>query len=235
MILAITQARFGSKRLPGKVLREIDGKPVLQIHLERLKRSKMIDRIVVATTFEPEADSILSVAQKMGISTFQGSTTDVLERYYTCAVENDPKYIVRVTSDCPLIDPAEIDNLVNFFLRSASDYGTNSFKPTFPDGVDVEIFTLECLKKTHQSATSPEDREHVSPYMLRNSTLSGAGIFNGCSYAEPFDFFNYRLTLDTQTDFDNIRVLIENLGDKKGWKEYVEFIDKNIDLFDNIK
>ena len=235
MILAITQARFGSTRLPGKVLKEVRGKTMLQIHLERLKASKKLDQIMVATTFEPEAGEIVRIADEMGVRTFKGSTLNVLERYYKCASQIKPEYVVRITSDCPLIDPQEIDYLIDGFLNGKYDYASNGMNPTFPDGMDAEIFTFSALEKAYHNASLPEDMEHVTSYIWKNSTFWGGTLFKSFNYHGQLDFSCYRLTLDTPNDFDNIRILIEHLGDRKTWREYVNFVDQNPHLFINIK
>jgi spore coat polysaccharide biosynthesis protein SpsF (cytidylyltransferase family) len=235
MILAITQARFGSSRLPGKVLKEVNGKTMLQIHLERLKRSSKIDRIIVATTFEPEAKRIISVAKENDVESFKGPTNDVLERYYLCALSIQPKIVVRITSDCPLIDPEIIDAVVGSFLEGKYDFASNGMKPTFPDGTDVEVFTFQTLEDAFRNATLYEEREHVTPYMEKNSSFFGKSIFKSLNYEQKENYSGYKFTLDTQNDFENLTILINQIGDKSSWRDYVSFVDKNPKLFKNIK
>src|SRR6185295_7583993 len=131
-IIAITQARFGSSRLPGKILKEIKGKSLLQIHLERAQRSKLIDRLIVATTEEPESEVIFSIADKLKLKSYKGSLNDVLDRYYQVAKNENPDYVVRITSDCPLIDAAVMDKVIEKCISGQYDYCSNTLIPTFP-------------------------------------------------------------------------------------------------------
>lgn len=229
-ILAITQARVGSTRLPGKVLKTIGSKTLLEIHLNRILQSKLIDKLKVATTKEPDACNIIAIANKLGVESFCGSLDDVLERFYLAALPENPEYIVRLTSDCPLIDPVEIDKVIEKYLSGNYDYASNTLEPTFPDGIDVEIFKFSVLEKAYKDATLKSDREHVTPYIWRNSSTKGGIIFKSLSIKGEEDFSKYRLTVDTPEDFNLIENLINHLGINKGWLEYVDYLNKHPEL-----
>jgi spore coat polysaccharide biosynthesis protein SpsF (cytidylyltransferase family) len=226
-IIAVTQARYGSTRLQGKVLKEIQGMTLLDIHLERILQSKKITKLKIATTNEDKAEKIIEIATKHHIETYKGSIDDVLERFYFCLKNEKPDYVVRITSDCPLIDPMIIDKVISVCLSSDYDYVSNTLIPTYPDGMDVEVFKFSALEKAYNEATLKSDREHVTPYIWRNSSVKGGKLFSSFNVANKYDYSNYRLTVDTLEDFQVIRALIESNGINKGWKEYINFLDKN--------
>jgi spore coat polysaccharide biosynthesis protein SpsF len=226
-IVAITQARYGSSRLKAKVLRKINEDTILDIHLKRIKKSKLINEIVVATTDEAESDLIVEIANKNKVLSYKGSVNDVLDRFYQASKLVKPDIIVRITSDCPLIDANEIDKVINQLLISKCDYVSNTMQPTLPDGMDAEVFTFKALEKAHAEATLKSDREHVTPYIWRNSTFKGGNLFVSQNVFNDKDYSNYRLTIDNEEDFLVIKELVETLGINCNWKEYVEFLDKN--------
>lgn len=229
-ILAITQARYGSSRFPGKILKEIDGKSLLEIHLERISKCKLISKIKVATTNEPDADRIEKCCNKLKIDLYKGSLDDVLERFYFAAIEEDPDYIVRLTSDCPLIDPEVIDNVISFTIENDCDYGSNTLNPTYPDGIDVEVFKHSALKAAYEDATLKSDREHVTPYVWRNSSYKGGKIFKSMSYENIEDYSSLRLTVDKLEDFLVIEKLVKELGINKSWKDYVRYLESHNEI-----
>ncbi|MGD1003084.1 MAG: glycosyltransferase family protein [Minisyncoccia bacterium] len=229
-IVAITQARVGSTRLPEKVLKTIGGKTLLQIHLERTLRSKRISKLKVATTKETGSEAIVAIADTLGVGSFQGPTDDVLARFYLCALPENPDYVVRLTADCPLIDPHEIDKVIDACVTGDYDYASNTLEPTFPDGVDVEVFKFSALKKAYQEATLKSDREHVTPYIRRNSSAKGRNLFRSASVKNDKDFSKYRLTVDTQEDFDLIENIILHVGLDKRWLDYVNYLDENPEI-----
>lgn len=226
-IVAITQARYGSTRLPAKVLKEVNGLSLLEIHVKRILKSELISKLIIATTKEPGAEHILAIAKKAQVPVFQGSTEDVLDRFYQAALPEQPDYVVRVTSDCPLIDPVEIDRVIRACVSSGADYVSNTLIPTFPDGVDCEVFKFEALEKAFLEATLKSDREHVTPYIWRNSSVKGGSIFKSGSIENPEDYSAYRITVDTQEDFEVIKQLLEALGPDKSWKEYIDYLDRH--------
>jgi spore coat polysaccharide biosynthesis protein SpsF len=234
-ILLITQARISSSRLPGKVTKEISGTTLLGLHLSRIKKSKNISKIIVATTFEQNVESIIQIAEKLGIECFQGSTNDVLDRFYKAAMIYNPDYIVRVTSDCPLLDSELIDNVVNFALNSKMDYCSNSIIESFPDGQDVEVFTFESLKQAWLQAKLLSDREHVTPFILNNSNLRGNSLFSAINYNSKYNYSNVRMTVDEAEDFNCINTLVNDLGIELSWIDYANYILKNSAKFNNQK
>lgn len=227
-ISIISQARFGSSRLPGKVLMKIRDSTLLGIHLKRLKKVNVDYSIIVATTNEFEAEEIISIAQKEGCLYFRGSLNDVLDRYYHASLIIPSNYIVRVTSDCPLIDPILVRNVIQYAIDNDYSYCMTSEK--FPDGVDVEVFKTEELKEAFFNAKLPSEREHVTPYIRSKCKLNGTyGEFE-CIEGE---FGNVRMTVDEKSDFINLKFLIDNLGLELSWLDYAKFITTNYNLFDN--
>ena len=229
-ILAITQARYGSSRLPGKILKTIAGKTLLEIHLTRILQSKRISKLKIATTVEEGADKIIAIGEKLGVNSYKGSLDDVLERFYFAALPENPDYLVRLTSDCPLIDPREIDKVIDACISNDVDYASNTLTPTFPDGIDAEVFKFSALKKAYEKATVKSDREHVTPYIWRNSTEKGGSVFTSVNVSNPHDFSKYRITVDTDKDFAVMQKLVEELGIDKPWQDYISFLDNNEDV-----
>jgi spore coat polysaccharide biosynthesis protein SpsF len=227
-ITIITQARFGSSRLPGKVLKKISNSTLLGIHLKRLKKTSFDHSIIVATTSEIESDAIISIAKEENCLYFKGSTDDVLERFYQASLMTDSSHIVRVTSDCPLIDPILVSKVIQYAVENDFNYCMTS--EGFPDGVDVEVFKTEELKEAYFNAKLISEREHVTPFIRNKSKLNG-------SYGEfqcvEGDFGGVRMTVDEQSDFETIEVLVENLGIDKSWNVYANYIISNLNLFDN--
>lgn len=223
-ILAITQARIGSTRLPAKILKEINGVSLLEIHLQRILKSRFITKLKVATTTEPDTYKIMDIAEKMGVETYQGSINDVLDRFYQTAQPETPDYVVRLTSDCPLIDPNVIDQVIARCLETNCDYASNVLTPTFPDGMDVEVFKFSALEKAFKEATLTSDREHVTPYIWRNSTERGGDLFTSINVANPDDYSEFRITVDTQEDFSLVENLISSIGVDQPFEAYVKFM-----------
>jgi spore coat polysaccharide biosynthesis protein SpsF len=224
-IVAITQARFASTRLPGKVLLKIGNDTVLDVHLRRIKRAKLIDQVVVATTLEPEADEIVHIAQANSCAYSRGSLDDVLDRFYQACKEGHPDLVVRLTSDCPIIDPDYIDDLVRQFQKQKVDYASNSLRPTLPDGMDAEIFTFAALEEAWKLAKKKSEREHVTPY-IRES-----GRFQVLSVEYQPDLSNYRLTLDTSEDLALLQALVAACGPDANLKTYIDYLKAHPEIF----
>lgn len=231
-IIAVTQARYGSTRLPAKVLKEVGNETLLDVHLNRLSKAKNISKLIVATTVEPQSYVIEGIAHAHGLDCYKGSIDNVLERFYEAVVSENPDYIVRITSDCPLIDPKVVDKVIEKCVNNNYDYCSNTLFPTFPDGVDVEVFKFSSLKRAYEEATLKSDKEHVTPYIWRNSTAKGGSLFRSYNYTNPVDFSSYRITVDTQEDFDVIKELIEALGTEQDWKTYISYLDSHPDIKD---
>lgn len=222
--ILITQARTGSSRLPGKVLKEIGGKSLLQIHLERLKKCTKVSEIIVATTIN-QADSIIfDKAIEWGFSASRGSEADVLDRFYQAVKFKKADWIVRVTSDCPLIDPVLVDHVIEFVQKNDKDYGSNGLIENFPDGQDVEVFKFTALEQAWKNAKLLSEREHVTPYIRNNSDYKGGNLFSAINFACESDFSKIRMTVDEMRDFELIEILVNELGVEKTWLEYVNYI-----------
>lgn len=225
--ILITQARTGSTRLPGKVLKEINGKSLLQIHLERLKKCKSVSEIIVATTTNSEDQVIYDKVIEWGFTSSRGSESDVLDRFYQAVKDKNADWIVRVTSDCPLIDPVLVDNVIDFVHSNKKDYGANILIENFPDGQDIEVFKFSALEAAWRNAKLISEREHVSPYIRNNSDFKGGDLFSAINYPCDFDFSKIRMTVDESNDFELIRILINDLGTDKTWLEYTNYIIQN--------
>jgi len=205
MIGCIIQARTGSTRLPGKIMMKInDHDTVLSFGIKQVKFSKIIDEIVIATTDLSEDQLIFDYMKKLNISCFRGKSKDVLDRYYQCAKKFSFSTIVRITSDCPLIDPTIIDEIVSNFLKNNKyDYLSNVHPiRTSPDGTDVEVFSFESLEKAWKEAQKPSEREHVTPYLYTDNNFR-VGTFNNFQ-----DHSEFRWTVDYKEDLDLIRKIV---------------------------
>jgi spore coat polysaccharide biosynthesis protein SpsF len=223
----ITQARTGSTRLPGKVLMEVNNTPLLKIHLDRLSKSRNVDKIIVATTRNEEDDIIERIGKEWGYEVYRGSENDVLDRYYQTVKNLNPKWIVRVTSDCPLIDPILVDKVIEITKAENKDYGSNVIDETFPDGQDVEVFKFSALEKAWNEANKLSEREHVTPFIRNNSDLKSGNLFSAISYKNKTDYSKIRMTVDEQKDYELINKIITDLGSEQSWLYYTEYIIKN--------
>jgi spore coat polysaccharide biosynthesis protein SpsF (cytidylyltransferase family) len=229
-ILAITQARIGSTRLPEKILKTINGESLLEIHLKRILKSSLITKLKVATTIEPDAEKIVTVCKRLGIEVNKGSINNVLERFYETALPENPDWVVRLTSDCPLIDAVEIDRVIKYAIDNDFDYASNALKPTYPDGIDTEVFKFSALQKAMKEATLTSELEHVTPYIQKNSSFNGGHLFTSGCVMNDVDYSELRLTVDTLEDFQVIEKLVELLGSDKPWIEYVKAMEKHPDI-----
>lgn len=229
-IIAITQARIGSSRLPAKILKKIGNSTLLDIHLKRILQSKLISKLIVATTIEEGSEQIVQIAKKYGIETYKGSVENVLDRFYNSVKTEAPDYVVRLTSDCPLIDHRVIDMIIKTCISSEYDYVSNTLLPTFPDGVDVEVFRFSALEKAFKEAKLKSDKEHVTPYIWRNSTVKGGKIFKSYNFTNATDCSSYRITVDTFEDFIVISKLVEVLGENKKWEDYINYLNHHPEI-----
>ncbi len=204
-ILAIIQARMGSSRLPDKVLKKIMEKPVLWHVIDRVSKSRLINEVIVATTYQREDLAIVEYCASRGIRVFAGSDNDVLDRYYQVAKLLRPDHIVRITADCPLHDPAVIDMVIQKHLDLDNDYTSNTLEETFPDGLDCEVFKFSALEQAWKNAKLASEREHVTPYLKKGKQ------FKKYSIKDSVDHSQYRWTLDTDRDFVFIVRIFEEL------------------------
>lgn len=207
-VLIIMQARMGSTRLPGKVLKEVRGKPLMHYEVERLRRVSLARQLVIATTTHLKDQPVIDYCLGANIPFFRGSEEDVLNRYYCTAREFGADVIVRVTADCPLIDPEVVDQVIHFYLENYPqyDYVSNTLERTFPRGMDVEVFSFPGLSEAEQQAQNPVEREHVTPFFYRYPNKFHLGSIKNIT-----DQSRYRLTVDTPEDFELIRRILEVL------------------------
>jgi spore coat polysaccharide biosynthesis protein SpsF len=210
MIATIIQARMGSTRLPGKVLKNLAGKPVLWHIVNRVKLSMLSEMVLVATTTNPEDDIIQSACNTWGIPVFRGSSDDVLQRYcdavkYLEAGRSKVDYIIRITGDCPLIDPTIIDEVVRVALSEKYDYVSNTDPPTFPDGLDVEVFSRSALFTACKNATLISEHEHVTPHIRKSEDFRKFNVT--CQK----DLSGLRWTLDNEEDYVFIKKIYDDL------------------------
>jgi spore coat polysaccharide biosynthesis protein SpsF len=232
-VLLITQARIGSTRLPGKVLLPIGEETLLSVHLKRLRDCTTINQIVVATTFEDGVEGLIDICIKADVDFYQGSLEDVLDRFYQASIEYRPDWVVRVTSDCPLLDPGVVDQVVRKAIERDVDYCANIITEDFPDGQDVEVFKLSALERAWNEATLKSEREHVTPFIRNNSDLKGGELFTAYDVKCHSNFNTIRMTVDEKADLIAIRRLIDELGISSTWEEYVEYIIKHSESIGN--
>lgn len=216
-----------STRLPGKVLADLAGKPLLERMISRLRQSVRLANIVVATTTNKTDDPVVDCAKRLGVEVFRGDETDVLGRIHSAAksVHADP--IVRLTADCPMADPAIIDAALDLFIQSGADYVSNCNRRTFPDGFDVEVISAVALDVADREARSPVLREHVTPYIRGNRSDLGCGTFRRADLIGPAELGHIRLTVDTNEDLEFVRFLFERLPDDFGWRDAVDLAMQN--------
>ncbi len=226
----IVQARSGSTRLPGKILKKVNDKTLLEYGIERIQKAKKIKEVIIATTVNEKDDVIAQIAKKNGIKYFRGSEADVLARYYYAAKKYAVENVIRITSDCPLIDPDIIDLSIDNYERNECDILTNvpndGQKLTYPRGMDVEIFSFEWLEEAFYKAKENYEREHVTPYLYTN-------VKDVYYDKAPKDYSQYRLTLDTKEDLDVITQVIQTLynPDKTfHLQDIIHFLDLNPDV-----
>jgi glutamate-1-semialdehyde 2,1-aminomutase len=205
-VLAILQARVSSSRLPGKVLRHMVGRPMLQLQIERVRRAALIDTLVVATSDEPADDALAELCRRLEVECFRGSLRDVLDRFYQAAAPRAPDHVVRLTGDCPLADAAVIDLVIRTHLDTGSDYTSNALQPTFPDGLDVEVCRFPALARAWKEAELPSEREHVTLYLEQHPEL-----FRLQAVTTSPDRSHLRWTVDEPADFEFVTKVFENL------------------------
>jgi len=209
-IVAIIQARMGSTRLPGKVLLDIVGKPMLWHIVNRLRYSKLINRIVVGTSINKKDDLIENFCKEYKIDFYRGSEEDVLDRYYQTAKVFEANIIIRITADCPLIDPEIVDLVIKNHIKTNSDYTSNTIKRTFPRGLDAEVFNFDSLKRVCRNATEPYQREHVTVYFYENPQL-----FKVYNVENNIDISYLRWTVDEDRDLLFVREIYKRLYSEK--------------------
>ena len=226
--IAIVQARMGSTRFPNKVMRPILGVPMIELLLNRLSKAGKVDKIILATSAGPRNQSLVEHVRGLGYEVFQGSEADVLDRFYRAAQPYNPDAVVRITGDCPLVDPEVVDAVITNFQIAGVDYVSNVVPPTFPDGLDCEVFSFRALERAAQEAKDPAHREHVTPY-LRES-----GQFSTSNVASETDCSQERWTVDEPEDMEVVASIFAYFAPRIdfGWKEVMELKNSEPELLD---
>lgn len=225
-IVAIIQARMGSSRLPNKILLDLAGEPMLVRVVNRCQRAKTLHEVVIATTTKQADEAIIEVSAERGWSCFHGSEDDVLDRYYCAALQYQADVIVRITSDCPLIEPEIVDRVVQEFLdlQPGVDYASNIFpRRTFPRGLDTEVMRFDVLEQAWHKEDNPAWREHVTPYIQHNLDLFQIhGVINKVNYSY------MRWTVDTPEDLAFVRRIYDHFGyDRFSWREVLTVLEQH--------
>lgn len=221
-VVAIIQARMGSTRLPGKMMKSILGKPVIEYVFDRVRPSRLLDEVWLATTTEPEDETLVAWAELNNIPYFRGSVNDVLDRYYETARLAKADVVVRITGDCPLADYKVIDEVVGQYLSNypAFDYVCNTQPPTFPDGLDVEVFSFKALEKAWKEAQLTSEREHVTPYIWKHPEL-----FKIKNIRNDIDLSALRWTLDTPEDLTLINLVLTEVQKEKMYVHFERILE----------
>ena len=227
-VAAIVQARMGSTRLPGKVLLDLAGRSVLARVVERLRRAGLVDEILVATTDSSPDDRIVEECGRHSVAVFRGQEDDVLDRYYRAAKSIAAEVVVRITSDCPLIDPEVTDETIRRFLAQRPDFASNCrLIRKYPRGLDTEVMTARALEQAWREADQDYQRVHVTPYIYENPAK-----FKLLSVAADQDYSRHRWTIDTQEDLDLARAIYDRLGANGDflWRDVLALVERNPEL-----
>tara|TARA_B100000780_G_scaffold193534_1_gene136411 strand:- start:571 stop:1302 length:732 start_codon:yes stop_codon:yes gene_type:complete len=230
MISAIIQARVSSTRLPNKVFADIKGKPLLWHVVDRLKKSIYLDNIIIATTDNIADDLIQDWASENKISCFRGSESNVLKRYYDTAKKNNSTTIVRITADDPFKDYKIMDNVINEFISQRVDFACNNFPPTYPEGLDVEVFSFSALKTAYENSFSDFEKEHVTQYFYKNTN-----DFKIVSIKNDTNLSNLRWTIDTQEDLEMTRKIYNKFTNNKSiylMKDILKILIENPEILE---
>ncbi len=228
--IGLIQARVSSSRLPGKVLADLGGMPMILFMVARVRRAKMLDRVVVVTSEEASDDPLAQVLVDAGVDCFRGALDDVLDRFACAASHYGAAIVIRLTGDCPLIDPRLIDAVVEGLIASGVDYASNVAPPTYPDGMDVEAFTMAALLQAHGAATLRSDREHVTPWLRRASNGTRCH-----AVGSPLDGSSIRLTVDYPDDMTLVRKVVALVDDPRDFDlfDIYRVIDANPHLLEH--
>lgn len=217
--IALIQARMSSSRFPGKVLEPLADMPMLAFMVERARRARRLDQVVVLTSTDPSDDALADMLVGSDIPMFRGALDDVLDRYASAAASLNPEVIVRLTGDCPLVDPAVVDQVVALLLDTGSDYASNIDPPSYPDGLDVEAFSRTALERAARGARAPAEREHVTLWMRS----AGAALRRACLHS-PVDASHIRLTVDYPDDLEVVRKIVVALGGAPQHGDYYDIL-----------
>jgi len=227
--VAIVQARMGSTRLPGKVLMDLAGETVLARVVSRVRGARLIDEVLVATTDCPADDAIVAECRKRSVAVSRGAQEDVLDRYYWSARLVKAEIVVRITADCPMIDPEITDKTIAAFLDARPDYASNVLQRTYPRGLDTEVMSLDALAGAWTEARKPHEREHVTPYIYEHPEK-----FQTLSVTGNADYSGHRWTLDTPEDLEFLRAIYARLNNHTtfSWQEVLDVVDREPELMD---
>jgi spore coat polysaccharide biosynthesis protein SpsF len=222
--IGIIQARMGSTRLPGKVLAKIGDKSMLARVVIRSRQASTLDSITVATTTESTDDAIVRECERLGVPSFRGNPEDVLDRYYSAATKNGAEEVVRITSDCPFLDPPIVDQIVGLLHQNRADYASNTVERTFPLGLDAEAFTFQALQTAWKEAKKPFERAHVTPYIWQRPDR-----FRIRQVKADADYHAHRWTVDTPEDLEFARATYARLRDREGfgWREVLRLVQED--------
>ncbi|KKB79407.1 glutamate-1-semialdehyde aminotransferase [Devosia limi DSM 17137] len=225
--VAIVQARMGSTRLPGKVMLDIAGVPMIELLLRRLQRARMVDGIIVATSTAAADDRLAEHVAALGVEVYRGSEQDVLDRYYRAAQQASADVVVRVTGDCPFLDPVLVDDVITLRQARSVDYASNITPPTYPDGLDTEVFTFAALERSWNEARDPYQREHVTPYLRQ------AEVFTREGQASETDYSGLRWTVDEASDLRVARAVADHFVGRAdfGWRDILGLAEAQPELF----
>jgi spore coat polysaccharide biosynthesis protein SpsF len=228
MVGAIIQARMTSSRLPGKILLKVMGRPIISYLLERLRFCRRVDEIVLATTINDADDALISAVEKENILIYRGSENDVLDRYYQAAKAHHIDHIMRITADCPLIDPQLCDHVVEIYQQSEVEFAF--LGPTFAEGLDCAVFSFQALEKAWREARLKSEREHVTPYLHNHPEY-----FRKVDIQNDQDDSHYRITVDEESDFQVVKEILLNLYRNGEYpfliNEIKTFLDSHPEIF----
>jgi spore coat polysaccharide biosynthesis protein SpsF len=226
-VVAIIQARMGSTRLPGKVLKDLCGETVLARVVNRTRRATILHEVVVATSVQPADDAIVQECGRLSVACFRGDEADVLDRYYRAAEKFSADAIVRITSDCPLIDPEVSDKTIRAFLDQHPDYASNVLQRSYPRGLDTEVMTFAALQSAQREARDPYQREHVTPFLYQHPDR-----FRLVSVTGDRDYSHYRWTLDTREDLEFLRAVCARRAEAPdpAWQDVLRILEGEPDL-----
>jgi spore coat polysaccharide biosynthesis protein SpsF len=218
---------MGSTRLPGKVLRDLEGETMLARVMRRLGRARRIDSLLVATTDRAADDAIVEECRRHKLPVFRGDQDDVLDRYFRAAQLVKADVVVRVTSDCPLIDPEMTDQTVAAFLEARPDYAANNLVRTYPRGLDTEVFSMDALANAWQQARKPYERSHVTPYIYEHPA-----DFRILTVTEDADYSHHRWTVDTAEDLEFVRTIYSRFKEKPDflWRDVLDLVEREPQL-----
>lgn len=226
-VVAMVQTRMGSTRLPGKVMKDLGGEPMLARVISRLRRARRLTHLVIATTTEPADDVIVEFCGSKSVAVFRGSELDVLDRYYRAATEYRADVVVRITSDCPLIDPTIVDRVIEVFHDASADYVSNTMVRSYPRGLDTEVFRASALERAWRTATLSYERVHVTPYIYQHPQL-----FKCESVVNDIDLSSGRWTVDTPDDLALARAVYAHFyqRDDFSWLEVQAMLEQHPEL-----